>query len=50
LFSYLSCTDLLSKNKIGPDGGTIVTSDGRFTLEIPPGALEEEVEISLELI
>jgi len=35
---------------IGPEGGTITTSDGRFTLEIPPGALEEEVEINLDLI
>ncbi|NIP31767.1 MAG: hypothetical protein GTO02_19855, partial [Candidatus Dadabacteria bacterium] len=47
LLPYLSCTDLLSKNIIGPDGGTIVTSDGLFTLEIPEGALTEDVEITL---
>jgi len=35
---------------IGPEGGTVTTSDGRFTLEIPPGALEEELEIKLDLI
>jgi len=36
-----------NSNIIGPDGGTVTTSDGRFTLEIPPGALTEDTEITI---
>lgn len=32
---------------IGPEGGTVTTSDGRCTLEIPAGALSEDVDISI---
>jgi hypothetical protein len=33
---------------IGPEGGTVVSLDGRLTLDIPEGALEEPVEIAIE--
>lgn len=35
---------------IGPRGGTVVSEDGRFSLDIPAGALEEQVEISVEVV
>jgi hypothetical protein len=35
---------------IGPRGGVVVSDDGRFTLEIPPGALDHHVEISITAI
>jgi len=35
---------------IGPGGGTITSADGRLTLEIPPGALTEETEITIILL
>jgi len=48
LISFLNisgCGSNGDSNTIGPEGGTITTSDGRFTLEIPPGALTEDTEI-----
>ncbi len=33
---------------IGPEGGVVTSRDGRVTLEIPPGALEREVVVSIE--
>ena len=33
---------------IGPDGGSITSDDGQFTLEIPAGALSEDTEITVE--
>lgn len=33
---------------VGPRGGVVVSDDGRFTLEIPEGALEQEVDITIE--
>jgi hypothetical protein len=33
---------------IGPDGGTVTSRDGRVTLDIPPGALEREVVVTIE--
>ncbi len=38
----MSDTDL-----IGPEGGTLRSDDGLFTLEIPPDALTEDIEISI---
>lgn len=34
--------------EIGPEGGVVVSSDGRMTLEVPPGALDRSVEITIE--
>lgn len=33
---------------IGPRGGTLISEDGRFSLDIPQGALDAEVELSIE--
>lgn len=33
---------------VGPRGGMVVSEDGRFTLEIPAGALDQEVDITIE--
>lgn len=33
---------------IGPRGGTLVSEDGRFSVDIPEGALDSEVELSIE--
>ncbi|NIU85750.1 MAG: hypothetical protein GWN56_00140, partial [Nitrosopumilaceae archaeon] len=33
---------------IGPEGGTVTSNDGRIILEIPPGALDEDTEITIE--
>jgi hypothetical protein len=35
---------------IGPRGGTVISDDGRFSIEIPEGALEEEIEVTLERV
>ncbi len=33
---------------IGPRGGTLVSEDGRFSLDIPEGALDADVDLSIE--
>ena len=33
---------------VGPMGGLVVSEDGRFSLEIPAGALDRDVDISIE--
>lgn len=33
---------------IGPEGGVVTSRDGRITLDIPEGALEQPVEITIE--
>ncbi len=33
---------------VGPRGGTLVSDDGRFSVDIPAGALTREVELSIE--
>ena len=35
---------------IGPDGGVVTSRDGRVTLDIPTGALDREVTITIEEI
>src|SRR5262245_57668911 len=35
---------------VGPRGGQVVSEDGRFTLEIPEGALDQEVDITIEQV
>jgi hypothetical protein len=32
---------------IGPRGGVVVSDDGRFSIEIPEGALDEDIEVTL---
>ena len=33
---------------VGTRGGTVISDDGRFSVEIRPGALEEDVDITIE--
>ncbi len=40
---------LASNAVIGPEGGVIVSEDGRLSLEIPEGALADPTEVSVEL-
>jgi hypothetical protein len=35
---------------VGREGGVVVSDDGRVALEIPAGALEERVEITIEVV
>lgn len=42
--------DLLEGDAIGPDGGVVVSEDGRMSLDIPAGALDESVEITIEVV
>lgn len=41
--------DLVQAEGIGAEGGVVVSADGRMALEIPPGALDEAVEITIEV-
>jgi hypothetical protein len=40
----------LDGDRIGRDGGVVVSDDGRMSLEIPAGALDEAVEITIEAV
>lgn len=40
----------LDSDRIGSEGGVIVSDDGRMSLEIPAGALDEAVEITIEVV
>jgi hypothetical protein len=42
--------DLAVGDEIGRDGGVVVSDDGRVSLEIPAGALDEAVEITIEAV
>jgi hypothetical protein len=37
-------TEVVASDTIGPEGGTVVSPDGVFSLEVPPGALSEHIE------
>ncbi len=42
--------DLAAGDEIGRDGGVVVSDDGRVSLEIPAGALDQAVEITIEAV
>ena len=42
--------DLAAGDGTGRDGGVVVSEDGRVSLEIPAGALADEVEITIEVV
>ncbi|MCA9651060.1 MAG: hypothetical protein H6712_22175 [Myxococcales bacterium] len=42
--------DMLEGDGIGRDGGVVVSEDGRVAVEIPAGALDETVEITIEVV
>ena len=54
VFLFLTCNNQggggSSTATIGPEGGTITSSDGRLTLTFPPGALSEDTEITIRKI
>jgi len=35
---------------IGPEGGVVLSEDGRLSLEVPEGALDEPTEVSIEAV
>lgn len=37
-------------DRIGAEGGVVVSADGRMALEIPAGALDEAVDITIEVV
>ena len=41
--------DAWDAERIGREGGVVVSEDGRMALEIPAGALDEAVEITIEV-
>lgn len=48
LLSSLAGCESGAGDSVGPRGGTVVSADGRFSVEIRPGALEDDVEIAIE--
>jgi hypothetical protein len=55
IFSFITCDGNNGGNNsitqtVGSGGGTITSADGRLTLEIPPGALTEDTEITIILL
>ena len=44
----LAGCDPMGEDVVGPEGGVVVSRDGRLTLDIPAGALDEAVEITIE--
>lgn len=42
--------DTNSGETIGPRGGTLVSDDGRFSVDIPEGALDAELELHIETV
>jgi hypothetical protein len=49
LFVLTGC-EAASEETVGPRGGTVVSDDGRFSLEIPEGALDTEVQIRIHAV
>jgi hypothetical protein len=46
LLAPIAC-DPADASTVGPRGGTIVSADGRFSIEIPAGALDTDVDIEV---
>ncbi|MEM9462147.1 MAG: hypothetical protein AAGF11_48785 [Myxococcota bacterium] len=44
----LAGCDPAGDDVVGPEGGTIISRDGRLILEIPQGALAEAIELRIE--
>lgn len=44
----LAGCDPTGDGEVGPEGGVVVSADGRLTIDIPAGALDEPVEIIIE--
>lgn len=46
--SILAGCDPMGDDVVGPEGGVVVSRDGRLTLDIPEGALADDVAITIE--
>lgn len=44
----LAGCDPMGDDVVGPEGGVVVSRDGRLTVDIPAGALDDAVEITIE--
>ena len=44
---YEQIADQAPEQTIGPEGGTLLSADGRLSIDIPPGALAGSVEFSI---
>lgn len=49
-FSVLAGCDAQDGETVGPRGGIVMSDDGRLTLDIPAGALDEDVAIRIEAL
>jgi hypothetical protein len=49
-FSVLAGCDASDGETIGPRGGTVMSDDGRLTLDVPAGALDREVAVRIEIV
>lgn len=48
--TLLAGCDPVGDDVVGPEGGVVVSRDGRLTLDIPEGALSDAVEITIEQV
>lgn len=48
--SLIAGCDPAGDDVVGPEGGTVVSRDGRLTIDIPEGALVDDVEITIEQV
>lgn len=49
-FVTLAGCDAKGEDVVGPEGGVVVSDDGRLTVEIPEGALAVAIEITVEQV
>ncbi|MBC8068387.1 MAG: hypothetical protein IAG13_08645 [Deltaproteobacteria bacterium] len=49
-FSVLAGCDAQDGETVGPRGGIVMSDDGRLALDVPAGALDEEVAIRIEVV
>lgn len=48
IFTILGCQrSNVGSNTVGPEGGEVRSRDGRFKVEFPPGALTQEVKVTI---
>lgn len=49
LATFAGC-DPAGADVVGPEGGVVVSEDGRLTIDIPEGALTDEVALTIETV
>lgn len=50
LTAAVGCSQDEDATTVGPRGGVITSADGRFSVEIPAGALDQDIEITIEQV